>query len=192
MLVSDYFQPLMNRFRSHIAQLMVALLICSGLSLSWVQPVQADQPSHAFARWLSMMAKPADASDLQKELQELRASGGQLEEVLQKASQIVTQNNEEFNFPFSKEKASGQLYQLLLIEWNQYQTGNAMANVPVSHNVKPLLPLHIDKMEGATLATQGQPLFSAYVSSRWFSQPTSQDISFSIEPMSSGIAIGAP
>ena len=192
MLVSDYFQQLMKSFRSHIAQLMVALLICSGLSLSWVQPVQADQTSHAFARWLSMMAKPADASDLQKELQELRASGGQLDEVLQKASQIVTQNNEEFSFPFSKEKASGQLYQLLLIEWNQYQTGNTMANVPVSQNVKPLLPLHIDKVEGGTLAVQGQPLFAAFVSGQWVNQPASQAISFSVEPMSSGIAIGAP
>lgn len=182
----------MNRLRSHIAQLMVALLICSGLSLSWVQPVEANQRSQAFARWLSMKVKSADASDLQKELQQLRSSDGQLDDLLQQASRIVTQNNEEFNFPFSKEKASGQLYQLLLIEWNQYQTGNAMANVPVSQNVKPLLPLHLDKIEGGTLAVQGQPMLYAFVVSRWFSGAHSQSVSFSVIPMSSGIAIGAP
>ncbi len=73
--VSDYFQPLMKQFRTHIARWLVALLVISGFSLSLVQPAQAHQNTHDFARWLDMMAKSSDTVALQKELKDLQASG---------------------------------------------------------------------------------------------------------------------
>ncbi len=128
MPVSDYFQPLMKRLRSYIARLLVTLLVCSGFSLYMVQSAQAGQTSDGFARWLGMMAEASDAPGLKKELQDLKTSGGQLSEMLEQASQIVTQNNDEFDFPFAAEQASRELYRLLLIEWNQFQTGNGRSS----------------------------------------------------------------
>lgn len=182
----------MKRLRSHIAQGLVALLICTGLSLSWVQPVQAGRTSYAFARWLSTMTHSADGSEVHKQLQELQASGIHLDTMLEKASKIVTAHNEEFNFPFAKEYPSQQLYQLLLIEWNQYQTGNAMANIPLQQSVKPLLPLHVDKKEGGTFAVQ--PVHRVFISKYVDFRPSapSKSTPTALSPMSGGIAIGAP
>ena len=184
----------MKSLRSYIAQLLVALLICSGLSLSWVQPVQADHTSHAFARWLSMRVQSSkDASELQKQLQELKASGGQLDDLLKKASQIVTNNDEEFNFPFSEHGSSQELSQLLLIEWNQYQTGNAMADIPVRQNIKPLLPIHVDKIkdfffDGWHFPNPHWLLFDEMPDD---TRPVNITAA-AVSPMSGGIAIGAP
>lgn len=193
MPVSGYFQPLMKQLRSYIARLLVALLVFSGFSLYVVQPAQAGHTSNAFARWLSMMAKTSDASDLQKELQDLRGSSAQLADLLEQASRIVTQNTEEFNFPFVKEDGSQELYQLLLIEWNQFQTGNAMAGVPAQQMVvKPLLSLHMDKggsLGSAAIIQDRVPSVFERVCSKPVLQPAAKN---TVEPMSDGIAIGAP
>lgn len=182
----------MKRLRSYIARLLVTLLVCSGFSLYVVQPAQAGQRSHEFARWLGMMAEASNAPGLKKELQDLKASGGQLAEMLEQASQIVTQNNDEFDFPFATEEASPDLYRLLLIEWNQFQTGNAMDGLPVQQTVKPLLMLQVNKT-GSLASTAAGPYFRAlHVDKNWIAPVSRLATRILTEPMSGGVAIGAP
>lgn len=182
----------MKRLRSYIARLLVTLLVCSGFILYVVQPAQAGQTSDEFARWLGMMAEASDAPGLKKELQDLKASGGQLSEMLEQASQIVTQNNDEFDFPFATEQASRELYRLLLIEWNHFQTGNAMDGLPVQQTVKPLLLLQVDKTGSLASATP-RPYFGALKVDKDRIVPIPRIATrVLIEPMSGGVAIGAP
>lgn len=174
-------------------RLLVSLLVCSGFSLYMVQSAQANRTSDDFARWLSMMAGASDASDLQKELQNLRTAGGQLTDMLAEASQIVTSNNDEFDFSFTREETSRELYQLLLIEWNQFQTGNAMDAVPVQQTVKPLLLLHVDKKTGG-LESEAvwSDIWTSIVGEHGVPVVLQISTAVAIEPMSGGIAIGAP
>ena len=192
MLLSRYFQPLMKRLRSHIAQLLVVLLICTGLSLSWVQPAQANQSSYAFAQWLSMITHSAGATDLNKQLQQLKNTEGPLEDILKEASIILAKKGKAFDFPFAKEHASWSLYSVLLVEWNQYQSGKAMANIPVQQNLNPLVPFHINKVEGMASGMSGgrHSVLLEYVTLQ--NTPETTGSPSSILPMSSGIAIGAP
>lgn len=138
-LLSPYFPLLMEKLRKNIIRLIVILLVCSGFGMSLVQPVQARYSSDAFANWLSAMAKNAGSSDLQHELDDLRKSGDHLDQIIKKASHLVKKNNENFSFSHADRLASGQLYQLLLIEWNQYQTGNGMSSVPVTQVTKSVV-----------------------------------------------------
>jgi len=158
------------------------------------QPVQAKHSSFAFTRWLSTMTKSSAANgmEVQKELSSLQHSDDQLDRIIEKASQIVRRNNDQFSFEINESAASQQVYQLLLIEWSQFQTGNAMASVPIQQNVKITVPVKIDNTGG-----HGS---SAYLPDTINQLPYSSDTqacSFveygSCEtPMASGIAIGAP
>lgn len=156
------------------------------------QPVQAKKSSNAFARWLSTMTKSSEATDLHKKLNELRKSGAHLDKIIEKASRIVVQNNEDFTFSFAESAASHHVYKLLLVEWNQYQTGNAMAAVPVQQTLKPFLPFNLDK-----LGTFGSAAFLQAVPQAFHSNVDNQSApqtiaSISVIPMSDCIAIGAP
>lgn len=183
----------MKRLRTHIARWLVAFLVISGFSLSLVQPAQARQNTHDFARWLDMMAKSSDTAALQKELKDLKASGEALSAMIQKASEIISKNNENFNFPFAKEETPNQLYQLLLIEWNQFQTGDAMAGIPSAQKtIKPLLPWHTDKLSTPGLAVFCSDSFQVAANRFVITNRQQTQEPLSLQPMSSGIAIGAP
>ncbi|NGP87619.1 hypothetical protein [Fodinibius halophilus] len=182
----------MKRLRTHIVQFIIVLLICSGFSLSLVQSAQARHSTNAFADWLGTMAKTANGADLQQELENLRQSEDHLDKVIERASRIVSNNNEEFAFSYDKSMASQQLYEMLLIEWNQFQTGNEMSSVPVQQTVKSLIVVKTDKYpfnnsvntysdkHKKTLHRLGQtPVFKNY-------------FSIALIPMVGGIAIGAP
>jgi hypothetical protein len=156
-----------------------------------VQSAKAEYSSHAFARWFSTMIASSRTADLQEQLKELRQSNDHLDKVLEEASRIVRRNNEEFKFPFSKPFADHQVCQLLLFEWNQHQTENTMASLPVQQTVKSLLPVKVDKSRslGTALSIVKAPQVV-------YQTKTSNFLCFdffnSLEPMCSGIAIGAP
>lgn len=182
----------MNRFRSHIARFLVILLVCTGFVLHIAQPVQAKQSSNAFARWLSTMTKSSETADLHKELNELKKSGAHLDKIIEKASRIVIRNNDEFTFSFAESAASHHVYKLLLVEWNQYQTGNAMAAVPVQQTLKPYLPFNLDKwgaLGSVALLNSQLHVFHSSIDKQSAPQTISR---ISVIPMSDCIAIGAP
>ncbi|HLR31263.1 MAG TPA: hypothetical protein VK074_02155 [Fodinibius sp.] len=182
----------MKQLRSYIARLLVALLVCSGFSLYMTQPAQADGVPDAFARWLSMMAESSEASSLQQELVGLTAAGGPLADILEEASQIVGHNNSASDVSFVEEEVSLELYRLLLIEWNQLQTGSAMDGIPAQQTVKPLIQLEVNKAGGFSPAIwperELRQLTDVYIVTS--DLPTVSAVL--TEPMSGGTAIGAP
>ena len=182
----------MKRLRTYITRLLVVLLLFSGFSLYVVQPAQGRQSPDAFTDWLSKMAKPAGAMDLQQELENLRQSTEHLDKVIEKASRLVSENDNGFSFSFAESTASQQLYQLLLIEWNQFQTGNAMSSVPVQQSAKSFAPV---KMYESPLAcSPGLPTVDTNIR-RGDVESTlnpASPASYFLIPMVGGIAIGAP
>lgn len=190
--VSAYFPLLMKFLRSHILRISIVALLLSGFALHFLQPSQSNSSTQAFASWLTAMAKQPEMSEIGHELDQLRRSGDQLSQILQRASQIVSENNKEFNFAFQDHVASQNIYQLLLIEWNQFKTENTMADIPVRPVIKPLLPLNFDKI-GTFLSkvTDSSNTLSVFwdmmqeVSERAY-------IKVAVVPMIGGIAIGAP
>ena len=182
----------MNRLRTHIARFVIVLLICSGFGLSLVQPAQAEHSTTAFADWLSAMTKSSNGGNLQQELENLRKSGDHLDKVIEQASQIVSNNDEEFPFSYAKSMASQQLYQMLLIEWNQFQTDNAMSSLPVQQTVKSLVPVKVDKLPlsfsdllAAKTGIQSLGNLSQVVSNQY-------ELAVTLIPMVGGIAMRAP
>lgn len=185
----------MKRLRSYIIRLLVTLSVCSGFGLYMAQPAEAARTTGDFARMLSVVAQTSDAPALQKELQDLKSSGDQLAEMLEHASQIVTDNSNESDFPYANdhEELSQELYQLILIEWSQFQTGNAMDGIPVQPTVKPLIHLHVDKARGWITSAMACPLRKSHtIGENWISILSGAAAPVSMEPMSDSIAIGAP
>ena len=182
----------MNRLRSHIIRLTTIFLIGLGFSLYLVQPSQAKQNSQSFASWFCKMTKSSDSAGLQKELASLHYSGDQLGNVIKEASQIVIRNNSDFEFSFSESITSDHLYQLLLIEWSQFQTENAMSSVPVQHITKLILPATLDKL-GADGWDTPVNLASHFSKGAFdFTIKSVAVFCFTLTPMVDSIAIGAP
>lgn len=181
----------MNRLRTHIVRIVVLVLVWMGFSLYMVQSAKAEYSSHAFARWFSSMLSTSKTADLQQQLNDLQKSNDHLDKILEEASRIVRRNNDDFSFPFAKSAKKQQLYQLLLFEWNQYQTENAMASIPAQQTVKSLVPVKVDKSGscGTVTTSINVPQFLYCVEAL---RSISEHSSNTISPMSSGIAIGAP
>lgn len=181
----------MNRLRTYIARLIVAVLVCTGFSFYMVQPAQAEQSSQAFASWFGKMATTSNGVQLQKELDDLQKSGDHLDQLIKKASEIVSSSNHDFYFLFTESVASKHLYHLLLIEWSQFQTGNAMAGVPAMPNAKLLVPI-VDKtgsIGSAIVLPKNIEIFFGVC--ELFQNPP-EIFSVMLDPMAGGIAIGAP
>ena len=182
----------MNRLRTYIIRLFVIAFICTGFGLYMVQQVQVDHSSQAFASWLDTKVKVSDSNGLQKKLDDLRKSAGDLDEFIKEASEIVQSNNENFDFSFAESTASMHFYQLLLIEWSQFQTGNAMAGIPIPSVTKAFGCFVIDH-KGAlgsavdvSLVPDFTGIFDAYTAD------VDDFFTLAMQPMSEGIAIGAP
>lgn len=182
----------MKRLRTYIMRIIVLVLVGTGFGLYMVQPVQADHSSQSFANWLSKMAESSDGAELQKELNNLRKTASHLEDTIKEASQIVSRNNDDFNFSFVESLASQSLYQLLLIEWNQSQTENAMAAVPIQHISKLIVSATIDKSGIGYFASDDitTPDIPFSVNTRLLN--SQQLIGVVLVPMVNSIAIGAP
>jgi len=182
----------MNKLRTHIVRVVVLVLIWMGFSLYIVQSAKAEYSSRAFARWFSTMLSSSNTAELQEQLNELRKSNDHLDEILKKASKIVRRNNKDFKLPFAESVADSQVYELLLFEWNQYQTENAMAGIPAQQTVKSLLPIKVDKSAscGAVAATIATPRVLQWIETAY--PFNNRKVPFWVIPMSSGIAIGAP
>lgn len=181
----------MKFLRSHILRITVIGLLLSGFGICSLQSMQSDNNSRAFARWLSSMANHADIAEISEELDQLKRSNVRFDQMLEKASQIVRSNNDGFAFALQNTVAS-QVYQFLLMEWNQFKTDNSMANVPVRQSVKLGIPYNLDKIgaiiAGASVFKQTFPV-STDILKLISEQPRLQ---ISMVPMADCIAIGAP
>ncbi len=181
----------MKTLRLHILKIWVVALVCSGLTIAAAQPAQASKPSNEFASWLQSLAKKTSVPELEKKLRLLKHETGDINRLIEQASQIVSSNNEDFNLP--QGTASDNIQHILLVEWNQFRSGNAMAAVPAAETIKPYLaPQHQKTLfwnTDLTLEGAEQKNFRLFIlGSALFDTPAT----FRIIPLVSGIAIAAP
>lgn len=157
-----------------------------------VQQVQVDRSSKAFASWLDSKVKATNSIGLQKELDDLRKSASDLDEFIKEASQFIKSNNENFEFSFAETTASMHFYQLLLIEWSQFQTGNAMAGVPIPSVTKAFASIILDQKGAIGSAA----VMSQVPENVWdidsYTTDADEFFTMAMQPMKEGIAIGAP
>ncbi|MDX1617891.1 MAG: hypothetical protein R3224_03840 [Balneolaceae bacterium] len=183
----------MNFFRTHTARIVLACLIWSGITLYLVQPVEARTSSNSFTSWLETVVKKDHAGDIQQQIFKLKESEGSLATLIEKASEMVSRNNDEFNLPIEAHSSDAhRVYHLLIAQWNSFQTGNGMGKAPLPDSVKPIVYPPADKFvhtgesdpdirEGADSS-----LLTGHVADQ--NRPPSH----LIEPLSGGTAIGAP
>lgn len=155
------------------------------------KPVHAVQTNEAFANWLQSLAKKTHTAQLEQRLSSLKKSDNDLNKLIKQASEIISENDEDFNLP--EDAASDNIRQILLVEWSQYQSGNAMTAVPSTERVKPTLAsqqLHpvIPDVQAAAPAKRNFKVHPVATVS--FKVPASNI--YLITPLVSSIAIGAP
>lgn len=168
-------------------------LIWSGIMLYLYQPVQTETSSRAFADWLETTVKKGDVETLQKQIYQLKKTGGSLNTLIQEASRIVSRHNDEFNLPLDERNSdSDQIYNLLISEWNSYQAGNGMgkASVPktVISNLHPKVDKFAHSLSGKIERTANLIGFPDLLGA----VAATLSVFYAIEPLSGGIAIGAP
>lgn len=181
----------MNRLRTHIIRIIVLAAICTGFGLYTVQQMQADHSSKAFASWLDSIATSSDDITMQK-LDDHNETTADLDEIIREASRIIKINGGDLKVAFAESTASMQLYQLLLIEWKQFQTGNAMAGIPIPASAKTFISVVLDQkgaMEFEAMASAFPQLTQQF---NVVNAVVPQLFAYALQPMTEGIAIGAP
>lgn len=191
--VSGYFPPFMNALRSYTAKILLAVFIWAGTGLYLVRPVQAEASSNAFASWLKTVVKKGDTGNLRRQIYQLKESESSLNLLIRKASEMVSRYNDAFNLPLTDNTPdSGQVYNLLIVEWNSYQTGNGMGKAPVPKTVKSNLTPPADKFSHFYSPAVERTFYTGNYALTETGPVTPPSVSYKITPLSGGIAIGAP
>lgn len=184
--------------RSYITKIVLTAFVWLGMAMYLVRPVQAETATNSFASWLDTVVKKAESDagneNLRQELYQLKKADESLNGLIQKASEIVTRHNEDFNLPLAPSNANSEMvYDLLIWEWNSFQTGNGMgkASVPttIKSNFYPTLDKFVHSVNAAHTGQQGRYDVAFCSNVRIESHPKQ---SFNITPLSGGVAIGAP
>ncbi|MDX1637688.1 MAG: hypothetical protein R3281_06950 [Balneolaceae bacterium] len=187
----------MRYFRSHTTKILLIAAVWSGLALYLVRPVQAETATSSFTSWLETVVKQGDedSEHLRKKLARLSDSGKSLDYLLQQASEIISEHNSEVTLPLeARGSDTEKVYNLLIWEWNSYQTGNGMGKAPLtSASIKSNFLTSVDKLSHTLHGS-----FSASdLREKIFAKPEPSPVStslchFHIVPLSGGVAIGAP
>lgn len=183
----------MRFLRTHIARVLVTVLIWAGMGLYLTQTAHARTSSNAFASWLSSILKDTESGEVRSQLNQLRDSDVGLYRMLERASEIVSRHNEEVILPFNRtDRSTDLIFHLLLVEWNQYQTGNDMGKASIPHTLKQIVAPQSDK----NISAGESPLPAIRIALRQCSSLVT-DLRNALTschtvPMSGGTAIGAP
>lgn len=178
----------MQRLRTHISKVVITSLLWAGLGLYIVQPVKAADSSRTFAYWLDEVVEQSDDSLFQQELIRMNKSGSNAYQLMEYLSRHLQQ---DAGNPVNDEPAAKKLYNMLLVEWSHYQTGNGMSKVPPPA-IKSNMVLQVEKFSSAVSPGVFVHAFShpSYLLENESTAETTID--YSLTPMSEGIAIGAP
>jgi len=179
--------------RSHTAKIILALFIWAGIGMYLVHPVQAKNSTKLFTSWLETVVKKEHGVDIRQQIYRLKESDGSLSALIEKASEMVSRNNDEFNLPLAGQSSdANDVYQMLLVEWNSYQTGNGMGKASGPETVKTNLHPPVDKFAYTAhwkSETTGSSITAAPAGG---AMPDGTATSHLLEPLSGGMAIGAP
>lgn len=156
------------------------------------RPANAQQSTKAFSNWLSTVVDQEDSTQLDEELEKLSESGATVYKLMEHASQVMSENGEEVDLPYSSGEASNRIYQVLLQQWNHFNTGNGMANMPPPEIVKSLAGISVEKSGKISFDTASvDEIEKTFISYSGLDEGPVH-FSKSFEPMITGIAIGAP
>jgi hypothetical protein len=179
-----------EKMRSHITRWVTLLTVLTGMTLYLVRPVESQYKRNSFTQWVESLQTQQDIStDLKQELHKLRTSDGNFHQMVQEASLLIAQYDEQFALPFPLDAApSDELPRQLIVEWNlYYQLGDLLDGIAVESTKS------IQSFLFWSHLTVDQPVpfarFSDLVDS--ILPISSIGISY-LEPMIHGIAIGAP
>lgn len=185
----------MTFFRSHIIRMSGVLSLLAGIVFCFFSPSDEYARHEAFASWLESQLKTSQEVDapLRSQIQALSFEDGELDRVIQKASELVKNHSDDFELPLNKQPENPEeIFHLLVQSWNSYQhASEGMGNAVLIKPAKTLSLLPNDSFSAATRlhkqrAEQEQPL----AFHRTASIPN--DVTHTLSPLSGGTAIGAP
>lgn len=175
---------------------MMVAAIWLGMMLYLVRPVQAETASSSFASWLDTVVKRGDVDSdaLRQQLYKLKKSDESLDTLIQKASEIISHHNEDFNLPLDTGTSDSRMvYDLLVWEWNSFQTGNGMGKASLPATIKSNIHPTIEKFAPSFSGLAGKQFDRFCFALNWYSGFYFHvKRSVHIIPLSGGVAIGAP
>ncbi len=185
----------MKLFRLHITRTYGFLLLLIGIGLN-ISSISEQKVHHAaFTSWLGSHLKNDD-SEAHKKLNTLSTDHSELEEVIRKASEVVTSHVDDFKLPVGSdenEPNADQVFHLLLSQWNQFQhteAGMGKAVLIESVKVQTILP-NDGKFVTADFSDQRKSVQESNLNIELNSDEI-RSSSFLLSPLESGTAIGAP
>lgn len=183
----------MNFFRTHITRSLSVGLLLAGMVFYFMKPVNDNTDHDAFTSWLKSNLKTSDNTSVVDQLKVLSASDEELESVIRQASALVKAHAEDFELPVdSKSQNEGDVFQVLLKEWNAYQSSSGMGKAVVIKQAKPnsVIPVDALAFSGKNNSHYESQLFASAEESFLHVSPKTSD--FHTIPLSGGTAIGAP
>lgn len=163
--------------------------------LHFAKPVEDKAGQDAFAFWLESHLKTQNDVVL-NEIEALSNNAQELESLIRKASELVLSYSEDFELPTSTDDGTTSeedLYLLLVTEWNNYQnSASGMGKAVFTQNIKPQTILPADGKFFSTAVTTH--LFHHDVDhiNDLNSYEFASFDSYTLSPLKSGTAIGAP
>jgi hypothetical protein len=161
-----------------------------------LRPAHAQHTTRAFSSWIGTVVDESQATDLKQELEKLRASGADIYKLMRHASQLMSKGNKEVKLPLNDTDANGhgseQILHVLIQQWNHYQTGNGMANVPPPEITKTPVSITVDKYGSTVFSISFTDAVPNKESLTEVENRRHRVYSPQMDPMSMGIAIGAP
>lgn len=124
----------MKNFRSHIIKAYSFGFILVGFLLHFVNPIQDTGAHSEFTTWLDAKVKSEENVSVRSLIEELADDGVELNEVIRKASEIVSKNSDDFELPVSEDTNA---LDVIIQEWNAYQTASSgMGKAVIIENAK--------------------------------------------------------
>ncbi len=184
--------PIFNsvkNFRTNITKSYSFVLILLGFVMHFAAPVQESKAHSEFTSWLDAKVKSEENASVRLLIEDLADDEAELNEVIQKASDIVSENSDDFKFPFSEGE---DVYRVIIDEWNAYQNSAAgMGKAVITENVKSNA---VSQKEISTLKKSAET-----VSESCMNNLVGVEINWAIltgevshKPFQSGVAINAP
>lgn len=181
----------MKIFRTHITKTYSLAVILLGFMLHFAEPIQDSKAHSEFTSWLDAKVKTEDNSEIRKLITNLADDAGELESVIRKASEIVSQNSEDFELPFGESETSD-VFDVIIGEWNAYQNSSSgMGKAVFVENLKSNV---VSQKEASSLKKSAKSISESCINNLVTVEAgwnTFTDQNFS-KPFISGVAINAP
>jgi hypothetical protein len=184
----------MKFFRKHIIQTYSAALLLAGIFVYFLKPAGVHETHDAFALWLQSNLKNNSNTGIVDQIRGFSSSQEGFETVVRQASALVKAHAEDFELPVKNDSQDeNEVYQLLIQEWNSYQSSSSgMAKAVFIKQAQPY----------SLIPTDGYSPNGKIASTRTISEQTSDDsgiylqsepsFSYHLSPITSGTAINAP